>query len=60
MPGMGPTMHEFKKGTLHSGSKNGPVVKSRAQAIAIGMNDRGGDGPKARLGKALHGLTKRG
>jgi hypothetical protein len=53
-------MHEFKKGTLHSGSKNGPVVKSRAQAIAIGMNDRGGDGPKARLGKALHGLTKRG
>jgi len=38
MPGMGPTMREFKKGTLHSGSKKGPRVKSRKQAIAIGLN----------------------
>ena len=44
MPGMPATMHEFKKGTLHSGSKNGPKVTSRAQAIAIGMNDKGGKG----------------
>ena len=28
-------MDKFKKGKLHSGSKKGPVVKSRKQAIAI-------------------------
>jgi hypothetical protein len=32
------TMHEFKHGTLHSGSKTGPKVKSRKQAIAIAMS----------------------
>ena len=30
-------MHEFKAGTLHTGSKKGPVVKSRKQAIAIAL-----------------------
>lgn len=34
-------MHEFKHGSLHSGSKEGPKVKSRAQAIAIGMKQSG-------------------
>lgn len=38
MPGMEKTMHEFKEGTLHSGSKKGPKVTSRKQAIAIGLN----------------------
>lgn len=33
-------MHEFKHGALHSGSKSGPVVKSRAQAIAIGLSEQ--------------------
>ena len=28
-------MREMKAGTLHSGSKHGPLVKSRKQAIAI-------------------------
>jgi len=32
------TMHEFKKGTLHSGSKSGPKVTSRKQAVAIALN----------------------
>ena len=32
-------MHEFKAGKLHSGSSKGPKVKSRAQAIAIGMSE---------------------
>lgn len=32
-------MHEYKEGTLHSGSKKGPIVKSRKQAIAIGMSE---------------------
>jgi hypothetical protein len=34
------TMGEFKRGKLHSGSKKGPVVKSRKQAIAIGMAEQ--------------------
>lgn len=34
-------MHEFKHGKLHSGSKSGPVVKDRAQAIAIAMSESG-------------------
>ena len=34
---VGQVMREFKAGDLHSGSKSGPVVKSRKQAIAIGM-----------------------
>ena len=34
---VGKVMDEFKAGKLHSGSKSGPVVKSRKQAIAIGI-----------------------
>ncbi len=37
---VGKVMREFKHGELHSGSKKGPVVKSRAQAIAIGMSEQ--------------------
>lgn len=39
MPGMKETMHEYKEGKLHSGSKKGPKVKSRKQAIAIGLSE---------------------
>lgn len=34
-------MGEFKRGTLHSGSKKGPKVKSRKQAVAIAMSEAG-------------------
>ena len=34
-------MHEFKTGALHTGSKKGPVVKSRKQAIAIALSEAG-------------------
>jgi len=30
---------EFSKGELHSGSKSGPIVKSKAQALAIGYSE---------------------
>lgn len=33
-------MHEFKKGTLHSGSKRGPKVKSHKQAVAIALSEQ--------------------
>jgi len=36
---VGKVMAEYKAGELHSGSKKGPVVKSRKQAIAIGMSE---------------------
>lgn len=34
-------MHEYKTGTLNSGSKKGPVVTSRKQAIAIALSEAG-------------------
>jgi hypothetical protein len=47
--GMEQVMHEFKHGELHSGS--GGKVKSRKQAIAIGLKQSGmsyyGPGRKA-------------
>lgn len=33
-------MKEFKSGKLHSGSKHGSKVTSRAQAIAIGISEK--------------------
>lgn len=30
---------KYVKGKLHSGSKSGPIVKSRKQAIAIKMSE---------------------
>ena len=55
-------MHKFKAGKLHSGSKKGPKVKSRAQAIAIKMSEEraekkhGGKYPeKAARAKRLEG-----
>jgi ribosomal protein L21E len=32
-------MHEYKHGSLHSGSKTGPIVKDRKQAIAIALSE---------------------
>ncbi len=32
-------MHEWKAGGLHSGSKRGPKVTSRKQAIAIALSE---------------------
>lgn len=32
-------MHEYKEGELHSGSKKGPEVKNRKQAVAIALSE---------------------
>ena len=32
------TMREFKQGSLHSGSKEGPLVENPKQAVAIALN----------------------
>lgn len=34
-------MRKFKHGSLHSGSKHGQIVKSRAQAVAIALHESG-------------------
>ena len=41
MAKVGKVMKEFKTGTLHTGSKKGPVVTSRKQAIAISLSEAG-------------------
>ena len=38
---VGKVMHEYKAGTLHSGSKTGPTVTNRKQAIAIALSESG-------------------
>lgn len=38
---VGKVMGEWKEGTLHTGSKKGPVVTSKKQAIAIAMSEAG-------------------
>jgi len=40
MPGIKETLHEYKAGQLHSGSKKGPLVTNRKQAIAIGLSQQ--------------------
>lgn len=37
-------MHEYKSGKLRSGSKHGPKVKNRKQAIAIMLSEKRKEG----------------
>ncbi len=53
MPGISGTMNEFKAGTLHSGSKTGPKVTSKKQALAIGLNS------ERKLGHKVAKMTKK-
>ena len=41
MAKVGKVMKEFKAGTLNTGSKKGPLVTSRKQAIAISLSEAG-------------------
>jgi len=47
-------MKEYKGGKLHSGSKKGPVVKSRQQAIAIAMSEAGMKKPAKKTASKMH------
>jgi Family of unknown function (DUF6496) len=44
-------MHKYKHGSLHSGSKKGPIVDDRQQAIAIALSEAGLSKPTKRKGK---------
>lgn len=48
MKKMKKVMGEFKMGKLHSGSKSGPMVKNRKQAIAIGLSEARKAGEKVK------------
>lgn len=41
-------MEEYKEGDLHSGSKKGPVVSNRKQAIAIALSEARKAGEKVK------------
>jgi Family of unknown function (DUF6496) len=41
-------MHEWSEGDLHSGSKKGPVVKKRSQAVAIALSEARKAGEKVK------------
>ena len=52
---MGKVMHEFATGKLHSGSKKGPEVTSKKQAVAIAMSEARKAGAKAPMKKGFGG-----
>lgn len=45
-------MHEWKKGELHSGGEDGPVVTSQKQAVAIGLSEMRRVGERRRKKKS--------
>lgn len=55
---MGQTMGEFKRGTLRSGSKRGPKVRSRKQAIAIGLSQARRAGEPVKPKRSKRGKSK--
>ena len=58
---IGRVMTEFTKGKLHSGSKEGPKVKSTKQAVAIALNEARAAGAKIpRVKKFAGGMMEEG
>jgi len=51
-------MHEMKEGVLHSGSKKGPLVTNRKQAIAIALSEARKSGAKIPKKKSQSWPTK--
>lgn len=52
MAKVGKVMGEYKEGKLHSGSKKGPEVTNRKQAVAIALNEARSAGAKIPMKKA--------
>lgn len=50
-------LHKFKGGNLHSGSKTGPKVTNRKQAIAIMLHEKG-EAAQGNAEYAVKGLKK--
>lgn len=60
MAKVGKVMGEYKEGKLHSGSKTGPKVTSRKQAVAIALNEARSAGAKIPMKKMGGGSVKSG
>lgn len=58
---MSEEMHKFKHGQMHSGSKMGPKVDKRNQAIAIGLSESGqSKKQRKKVGKLKHAKKQYG
>ena len=55
---IGRVMREFTEGKLHSGSKEGPKVKTTKQAVAIALNEARAAGAKIPMKKARGGSAE--
>lgn len=53
-------MHEWGQGKLHSGSKKGPEVKSKKQALAIGYSEARKSSHEKALSSRVEGVKKYG
>lgn len=53
-------MGKFKSGSLHSGSKSGPRVKNRKQAIAIMLSEKRNSASKPEYRASRARQTSRG
>jgi hypothetical protein len=53
MDKVGKVLGEYKRGVLHSGSKTGPKVTSREQAVAIAMSEARKRMERAKRGKKV-------
>ena len=58
MPGSANTFHEWKAGKLHSGSKHGPIVHNRKQAIAIALSEGRKAGEDIAKRPSIKGLNR--
>ena len=54
---MAKVMGEYKAGKLRSGSKTGPKVKDKKQAIAIGLKESGQSNERSKREKRLSKVT---
>ena len=51
-------MKEYSEGKLHSGSKKGPVVKNKDQAVAIAMSEQRKKDKGKQMDKKIKALQK--
>jgi len=49
-------LHKFKHGILHSGSKSGPKVKNKKQALAIMFSERKAEAGGKKEYQSKHGI----